>query len=220
MAQFNLSTVCLLLVLAVSLFTLQAESACCTKYSRAELPKNLIKGFSVQNIGGKCNINAVVFHTLGGRKVCADPAKPWVMDMIQELRTAKMAQFNLSTVCLLLVLTVSLFTLQAESACCTKYSRAELSKNLIKGFSIQTIGGRCNINAVVFHTLGGRKVCADPAKSWVMDMIQELRSTVQKMSSPNSQTQSSSSQAVVLLCLPTPPLTNPLKWGLALGGPP
>ncbi|XP_036409576.1 eotaxin-like [Megalops cyprinoides] len=86
MAQFNLSTVCLLLVLAVSLFTLQAESACCTKYSRAELPKSLIKGFSVQNIG-LCNINAVIFHTRGGRKVCADPAKPWVMDMIQELRS-------------------------------------------------------------------------------------------------------------------------------------
>ncbi|KAG7457091.1 hypothetical protein MATL_G00242930 [Megalops atlanticus] len=100
-----------------------------------------------------------------------------------------MAQFNLSTVCLLLVLAVSLFTLQAESACCTKYSRVELPKNLIKGLSIQTIGGVCNINAVVLHTLGGRKVCVDPAKPWVMDMIQELRSTVQKMSSPNSQTQ-------------------------------
>ncbi|KAG7457090.1 hypothetical protein MATL_G00242920 [Megalops atlanticus] len=98
MAQFNLSTVCLLLVLAVSLFTLKAESACCTKYSKAEFPKNLIKGFSVQNIG-ICNINAVLFHTRGGRKVCADPAQPWVMDMIQELRTAvvKMSSTNSQT---------------------------------------------------------------------------------------------------------------------------
>ncbi|KAG7457088.1 hypothetical protein MATL_G00242900 [Megalops atlanticus] len=86
MAHFNLSTVCLLLVLAVTLFSLQADAACCTKYSRSEIPINLIKGFSVQTNTGWCNINAVIFLTQKGRKLCADPAKPWVMDRIQELR--------------------------------------------------------------------------------------------------------------------------------------
>ncbi|KAG7457089.1 hypothetical protein MATL_G00242910 [Megalops atlanticus] len=86
MAQFNLSTVCLVLVLAVSLFTLQASQICCTKYSRGEMPMHLIKGFAIQKNIGTCNINAIIFLTVKGRKVCADPAKPWVMETIQELR--------------------------------------------------------------------------------------------------------------------------------------
>ncbi|KAJ8384315.1 hypothetical protein AAFF_G00206720 [Aldrovandia affinis] len=97
-----------------------------------------------------------------------------------------MALFNLSTVCLVLLLSLSLFSLQAETACCTKYSAAELPVENIKGFSIQNKRGRCNINAVIFLTLKGIKVCADPTKPWVMESIQQLKSTVQKMNKNDS----------------------------------
>ncbi|KAJ8355292.1 hypothetical protein AAFF_G00073700 [Aldrovandia affinis] len=86
MAQFNLSTVCLVLLLSLSLCSLQADAACCTKYSQTEFPARNIKGFSIQNDLGRCNISAVIFHTLKGIKLCADPAKPWVMEIIQKLK--------------------------------------------------------------------------------------------------------------------------------------
>ncbi|XP_036409575.1 eotaxin-like [Megalops cyprinoides] len=92
-----------------------------------------------------------------------------------------MAHFNLKTVCLLLVLTVTLFNLQADAACCTKYSRSEIPINLIKGYSVQTITKQCHIYAVIFLTQKGRKLCADPRKAWVMDRIQELRKRVQQI---------------------------------------
>ncbi|XP_035279682.1 C-C motif chemokine 20a.3 [Anguilla rostrata] len=92
-----------------------------------------------------------------------------------------MAQFNLSTICLLLLLSLSLFAVQANTACCTTYSHSELELKYIKGFSIQDNRGRCHINAVIFHTIKGRKVCADPTKDWVIERIQQLRNKVQKM---------------------------------------
>ncbi|KAJ8274387.1 hypothetical protein COCON_G00090120 [Conger conger] len=92
-----------------------------------------------------------------------------------------MAHFNLSTVCLMLLLSLSLFSVQANTACCTKYSRGELPLEYIKGFSIQADHGKCNINAVIFLTMKGRKVCANPTNEWVMDRIQQLRAVVQRM---------------------------------------
>ncbi|KAJ8357037.1 hypothetical protein SKAU_G00198310 [Synaphobranchus kaupii] len=78
MAQFNLSTVCLLILLSLSLFNLQAHAG--------ELPLDYIKGFSIQDNRGRCNINAVIFLTLKGRKLCADPTSEWVRKRIQQLR--------------------------------------------------------------------------------------------------------------------------------------
>ncbi|KAI1882748.1 hypothetical protein AGOR_G00238130 [Albula goreensis] len=93
----------------------------------------------------------------------------------------KMAQFNLSTACLLLLLSVSLFSALAESACCTKYTRGSVPMEIVKGFAIQDNQRVCRIDAVIFVTLRGRKVCADPKESWVMKAIQQLRAKVQEM---------------------------------------
>ncbi|KAG5847300.1 hypothetical protein ANANG_G00124560 [Anguilla anguilla] len=97
-----------------------------------------------------------------------------------------MAQFNLSPVCLLLLLSLSLFSMQADAACCTTYSQRKLPEKLVKGFSIQDNRGQCHINAVIFLTLKGRKVCADPTKDWVMERIKQLRNTVKEMTKNDS----------------------------------
>ncbi|KAG9343531.1 hypothetical protein JZ751_013697 [Albula glossodonta] len=86
MAQFNLSTACLLLLLSVSLFSALTESACCTKYTRGSVPMEIVKGFAIQDNHRVCRIDAVIFVTLRGKKVCADPKEPWVMKAIQQLR--------------------------------------------------------------------------------------------------------------------------------------
>ncbi|KAG9343532.1 hypothetical protein JZ751_013698 [Albula glossodonta] len=90
-----------------------------------------------------------------------------------------MAQFNLSTACLLLLLSVSLFSALTESACCTKYTGSELPLKYIKGFAIQDGNSQCNIDAVI-----GRQVCANPTEPWVIKRIQQLKNAVQKMSGP------------------------------------
>ncbi|KAI1882746.1 hypothetical protein AGOR_G00238110 [Albula goreensis] len=95
-----------------------------------------------------------------------------------------MAQFNLSTACLLLLLSVSLFSALTESACCTKYTGNELPLKYIKGFAIQDGKSRCNINAVIFLSIRGRQVCANPTEPWVIKRIQQLNNAVKKMSGP------------------------------------
>ncbi|MCI4390758.1 hypothetical protein PGIGA_G00126400 [Pangasianodon gigas] len=86
MAQISGAAFTLLLLLTVTLFCQDTAAwACCRRYSKGQLPVPLIRGYSIQTIHAHCNINAVIFHTSGGRKVCADPSLPWVTDSIQKL---------------------------------------------------------------------------------------------------------------------------------------
>ncbi|KAI5092887.1 chemokine (C-C motif) ligand 20-like precursor [Silurus meridionalis] len=86
-----------------------------------------------------------------------------------------MAQINGAAVTFLLLLTVSLFCQDTVAwACCRRYSKGQLPISLIRGYTIQTIHTNCNINAIIFHTYGGRKVCVNPYQSWVKNSIQKL----------------------------------------------
>ncbi|XP_053508131.1 C-C motif chemokine 20-like [Ictalurus furcatus] len=86
MAQISGAAVMFLLLLTVSLFCQDTAAwACCRRYSKGQLPVHLIRGYSIQTIHAICNINAIIFHTYGGRKMCADPTQPWVTDSIQKL---------------------------------------------------------------------------------------------------------------------------------------
>uniref|UniRef100_A0A3B3VU67 C-C motif chemokine n=1 Tax=Poecilia latipinna TaxID=48699 RepID=A0A3B3VU67_9TELE len=55
--------------------------------------------------------------------------------------------------------------LTSVSSCCTRYTKKKLPCLLVKNYSIQTIHGSCDINAIIFH-VNGRFVCADPTKAW------------------------------------------------------
>uniref|UniRef100_A0A3B3VUY6 C-C motif chemokine n=1 Tax=Poecilia latipinna TaxID=48699 RepID=A0A3B3VUY6_9TELE len=63
-------------------------------------------------------------------------------------------------------LIVCSFVCSSDSAsCCTRYTKKKLPCLLVKNYSIQTIHGSCDINAIIFH-VNGRFVCADPTKAW------------------------------------------------------
>ncbi|XP_030629027.1 C-C motif chemokine 20a.3 isoform X1 [Chanos chanos] len=95
MAHISAPALVFCLILSVCLFSQQASAlACCRKYSRGELPIGLIRGYSIQTLRKICNIDAIIFHTPGGKNVCADPAKPWVMDRIRILRERAQALRN------------------------------------------------------------------------------------------------------------------------------
>ncbi|XP_060761379.1 C-C motif chemokine 20a.3 [Neoarius graeffei] len=92
MAQIRGGAPTLVLLLIVSLFCQDTAAwGCCRRYSKGQLPANLIRGYSIQDINANCNINAVIFYTYGHRRVCADPSQPWVRDSIQNLMNKVLA---------------------------------------------------------------------------------------------------------------------------------
>ncbi|XP_028648219.1 C-C motif chemokine 20-like [Erpetoichthys calabaricus] len=65
--------------------------------------------------------------------------------------------------------------------CCVSYSKYQLPFIRIKGYSIQTPQDYCDIPAVVFHTIKGKHICANPKDTWVEIRIQQLMNKVKKM---------------------------------------
>ncbi|XP_061521816.1 C-C motif chemokine 20b [Phycodurus eques] len=64
----------------------------------------------------------------------------------------------------LLILTT--FTASTHSAsCCLRYINRQLPCQRMSGYTFQSMGKSCDINAVILH-LPGRFLCADPAASW------------------------------------------------------
>ncbi|XP_075057632.1 C-C motif chemokine 20-like [Mixophyes fleayi] len=82
----------LALILMVLVGTSQGFGAhnCCVDYTTKTLRLHMIEGFYVQDSGGVCNLNAVIFavrHPCSSRgtapiEVCADPTKEWVKQLI------------------------------------------------------------------------------------------------------------------------------------------
>ncbi|KAI7809407.1 chemokine C-C motif ligand 20-like precursor [Triplophysa rosa] len=80
-------TMIMLLVLALSAFCTDASTlSCCRKYTQTRIPMPLIRGFSIQSNKENCHLDAVIFHAHGGRNICTDPSKAWVMENIRKLR--------------------------------------------------------------------------------------------------------------------------------------
>ncbi|KAI4885139.1 hypothetical protein NFI96_014739, partial [Prochilodus magdalenae] len=56
---------------------------CCFDFTKVEIPLRRIKSYS--HTRSDCPLRAVVFHTLAGRKRCADPETPWVKERMEKL---------------------------------------------------------------------------------------------------------------------------------------
>ncbi|XP_051731872.1 C-C motif chemokine 20a.3 [Ctenopharyngodon idella] len=90
-------------------------------------------------------------------------------------------------VIVLMVVALSVFSADASAlSCCRKYTKGKVPMHIIKGYSIQYMTRNCHINAVIFHTNGGKNICTDPTKDWVMDGIRKLRDKVQAISKKHS----------------------------------
>uniref|UniRef100_A0A8C1VYN4 C-C motif chemokine n=1 Tax=Cyprinus carpio TaxID=7962 RepID=A0A8C1VYN4_CYPCA len=92
------ATVIVLLVAALSALCTDASAlSCCRKYTKGQIPMAIIKGYSIQTMMRNCHIDAVIFHTKGGRNICTDPSKPWVMDSIHNSRDSHACHDTTST---------------------------------------------------------------------------------------------------------------------------
>ncbi|XP_041127261.1 C-C motif chemokine 20-like [Polyodon spathula] len=95
-----------------------------------------------------------------------------------------MAHCKLLVVAMALLLTLNMFSEQVSAQyqdCCMSHSKKALPCRGIRGYSIQSVKDLCNIEAVVFHTIRGKNICADPAQKWVMDRITCLKNRVKGM---------------------------------------
>ncbi|XP_053186679.1 C-C motif chemokine 20a.3 [Scomber japonicus] len=80
-------------------------------------------------------------------------------------------------------------TSAGSHSCCRRYMKGRLPFKVIRGYSVQSLRENCPINAIIFHTKNGGKVCTNPALSWVMDYVNSLRNKAQKVHNDTTQTQ-------------------------------
>ncbi|XP_031610764.2 C-C motif chemokine 20-like [Oreochromis aureus] len=74
----------------------------------------------------------------------------------------------------------------ARTACCTSYSKTQVSFNRIKGYREQLATEYCRIEAIIFYTVANRQVCADPKAHWVKKLLEQLSAKLKNMSKGGS----------------------------------
>ncbi|XP_020390841.1 C-C motif chemokine 20-like [Rhincodon typus] len=67
---------------------------CCLRYSKKRLPFRLISGYVEQQSNEICDIDAIIFYTVGGQAVCANPDMVWVK-MALKLLSKKLEEMSL-----------------------------------------------------------------------------------------------------------------------------
>ncbi|XP_073705980.1 C-C motif chemokine 20a.3 [Garra rufa] len=97
-----------------------------------------------------------------------------------------MTRTSVSVIVLLVAALSALCTDASALSCCRKYTKVQIPMAIIRGYSIQTMTRHCHIDAVIFHTKGGRNICTDPSNKWVMDNIRKLKDKVQVISKKHS----------------------------------
>uniref|UniRef100_A0A8C8RCQ5 C-C motif chemokine n=1 Tax=Pelusios castaneus TaxID=367368 RepID=A0A8C8RCQ5_9SAUR len=71
---------------------------------------------------------------------------------------------------------------QNNQDCCLSYSKVRLPRGVIRGYTEQLSTEVCDINAIIFHTKNGLKVCANPEQRWVKRHLLLLSDKLKKMS--------------------------------------
>ncbi|XP_063062156.1 C-C motif chemokine 20-like [Engraulis encrasicolus] len=85
---------------------------------------------------------------------------------------------------LYIILAVNTLILPTESAsCCLSYSRRPIRCQRLKGYTMQDITTSCDIKAIIFHTVAGRLICADPVRLWTRRRVECLKKRAIRMSS-------------------------------------
>ncbi|XP_035279698.1 C-C motif chemokine 26-like [Anguilla anguilla] len=92
MAKLGMAIPTLLLVLtAVVSLGETGPVRCCLSYSEKAIPVSLLQQFHRQDIRTSCNIDAVVFITVKGRKICANPKDKWVQEAMEYIKNQRRA---------------------------------------------------------------------------------------------------------------------------------
>ncbi|XP_051874535.1 C-C motif chemokine 20-like [Pristis pectinata] len=93
---------------------------------------------------------------------------------------------KLAPVAMLSLIMLSMFSDSVSAVsladCCLNYSKHRLPRKYISGYVEQKSNEICEIDAVIFYTIGRRAVCADPDQQWVKRALKFLSKILKKMS--------------------------------------
>ncbi|XP_066566504.1 monocyte chemotactic protein 1B [Amia ocellicauda] len=70
-------------------------ASCCLVVSDTKLKLDRIVNYTLQK-KGVCPVDAVVFHTIRGKKVCSDPEKDWVKNAIEKVDQREVGSKNIN----------------------------------------------------------------------------------------------------------------------------
>ncbi|XP_030625854.1 C-C motif chemokine 20b [Chanos chanos] len=77
----------IIILFILKTFVQETESAsCCLSYTKRTVRCQRLKGYTIQNINSTCDIKAIIFHTVNGKYICADPSKMWTQHRIDCLK--------------------------------------------------------------------------------------------------------------------------------------
>ncbi|XP_027025871.1 C-C motif chemokine 2-like isoform X4 [Tachysurus fulvidraco] len=156
---------CLFAVLLTATVCQSLNPCPCIKISSKIVPLLKTKSYYLQK-SGLCDITAAVLTTEKGRKVCADPNKPWVIKAMKfvedKRRTTASAMFTASEP------TVITTAMTWSSVCCLKNNPP------INGLHVKHVvdckvqkAGHCPFDAIIIKTRKGQTLCYDPMADWV-----------------------------------------------------
>ncbi|XP_066565074.1 C-C motif chemokine 2 [Amia ocellicauda] len=178
-----------LILVAIASGASGPAKTCCPKWSTTVLQFEKVKDYVKQN-KPVCPIEAVVFTTVREIQVCADPSKPWVKKAIKHVDELKKKSFitvkplHLSATKSPPEITQENLpedgTSEPEASCCLDVTCTVLPLNEIKDFYRQKKDGKCPVEAVIFTTVKGLRVCAKPRRRWVKKAVQYLKSLNKK----------------------------------------
>ncbi|XP_038868934.1 C-C motif chemokine 20-like [Salvelinus namaycush] len=58
---------------------------CCLEVNKKEIPPRIVTGYQPQVRGQGCSIDAIVFNTKKGRKLCAPTGPAWVTNLMKHM---------------------------------------------------------------------------------------------------------------------------------------
>ncbi|KAJ8375889.1 hypothetical protein SKAU_G00064690 [Synaphobranchus kaupii] len=94
-----------------------------------------------------------------------------------------MTSTRVTAVALLVIFILNSFFLHTESAsCCLSYTKKNIKCQRMKGYTIQTLMGICDMDAIIFHAKGGNFICADPSKEQTQKIIHCLTARAKSLS--------------------------------------
>ncbi|NP_001107067.1 C-C motif chemokine 20b precursor [Danio rerio] len=85
-------------------------------------------------------------------------------------------------ICTLYFIVLLSFLVETESAiCCLRYVKNPRRCGFLKGYDIQIMTEGCDLPAIIFHTVTGRSICANPSQNWTQERVLCLKKKAETM---------------------------------------
>ncbi|KAF6728481.1 C-C motif chemokine 19 [Oryzias melastigma] len=76
----------IMLVLLTTLNEKALARFCCTRYQKIPVPVDRLKKYTELKNTGNCHLRAIIFLTVKGKLVCANPNEEWVIEAMKTLK--------------------------------------------------------------------------------------------------------------------------------------